>query len=102
MPHLITEPAASAALTGEINGGSAIITSYKTDLTSDKQFNGQPFSQMSSLGVCLDGEPVTIKIPGRIEGPTPQQVQAAVRTLNFIRVKFTGLTLEVSCLSVVV
>ena len=95
MAHTITDPAASAALTGEANGGSAIITSYKTGLTSDKQYNGQPFSQVASLGMCLDGESVTIRFPGSIEGLTPQQVQAAVRTLNFIRVKFTGLSLDV-------
>lgn len=95
MPHYITEPAATAALTGDPNGGSAVITNYKTGLISEKQFNSLPFSQVSSLGMCLDGEPVTIRIPGEIEGLTPQQVQAAVRTLSFVRVRFTGLTLEV-------
>lgn len=94
MPHLITEPAATAALTGEING-SAAITSYKTGIVNEKQFGGASFSQVSSIGICLDGEVVTIRFPGAIDGLTPQQVQNAIRTLNFVRVKFTGLTIEV-------
>lgn len=94
MSHLITEPAATAALTGEING-SAAITSYKTGIVNEKQFGGESFSQVSAIGVCLGGEVVTIKFPGEVAGLTAQQVQEAVRTLNFVRVRFTGLTIEV-------
>lgn len=95
MSHTINDPAATAALTGEITGGSAVITSYRTGLTNEKQFGGLTFSQVSSIGVCLGGEVVTIKFPGEIAGLTAQQVQEAVRTLNFVRVRFTGLTIEI-------
>lgn len=95
MAHFMTEPASTVALTGEI-GGSVALTNYKTSLTSERLFDGNPFSQVGTIAVCLDGDPVTIKFPGQIEGLTAQQVQNAVRTLNFIRVKFTGLTLTVT------
>lgn len=90
MKHLIYEPAASDIL--GLDG--APITSYETGLTSEKMFDGQPFARITVMATNTNGEVATISVRGTVEGLTTERVQAAVRTLNFIRVKFSGLTLE--------
>lgn len=94
MPHPITEPAASVILTGAVDNPGAAVVGLQTGCTSDYVFDGRPHSKISVIATCADGERVTVAVPGTVDGLTPQRVQEAVRTLNFIRVKFTGLTLE--------
>lgn len=91
MKHYIYDPA-SGLILGE---SGAPVTGYEPGLTSERQFDGKPFSRLTVMATSTNGELATISIPGGVEGLTPQQVQSAVRTLNFIRVKFTGLTLEI-------
>lgn len=90
MKHYIYDPAASAIL--GLDG--APITGYETGLTSERVFDNQPFSRLTLMATNTSGELATISTRGVVDGLTPQRVQEAVRTLNFIRVKFTGLTLE--------
>ena len=95
MPHPITEPAASVVLTGAVDNPGAAVVGLQTGCTSDYIFDGRPHSKISVIATCADGERVTVAVPGTVDGLTPQQVQNAVRTLNFIRIKFTGLVLDV-------
>lgn len=88
--HLYNE-ALSVALVGE----PAVLVGLEAGLTSEKQFNGQPFSRLTCLSPNAGGETVTITVPGTIPGVTPAEVAQRVATLNFVRVKFTGLTCEV-------
>lgn len=90
MKHFIYEPAASAIL--GLDG--APITGFETGLTSEKIFDGQQFSRLTVMATATNGETATISVRGVVDGLTTQRVQEAVRTLNFLRVKFTGLTLE--------
>lgn len=91
MRHYIFQPAASAILGPD----GAPITSYETGLTSERMFENQPFSRLTVMATNTNGELAAISVRGTIEGLTTQRVQEAVRTLNFLRVKFIGLTLEV-------
>lgn len=88
--HYIYEPAASAILGPE----GAPVTGYEPGLTSERLFDGQPFSRITLMATGTNGELATISVRGVVDGLTTQRVQEAVRTLNFLRVKFTGLTLE--------
>ena len=88
--HTIFEPAASAILGPD----GTPITSYETGLTNERLFNNQPFSRFTVMATSTSGELATISVPGSVDGLTTQRVQEAVRTLSFIKVKFTGLTLE--------
>lgn len=90
MKHYVYEPAASAIL--GLDG--APITSYEPGLTSEKMFDGQPFARITVMATATNGETATISVRGVVDGLTTQRVQEAVRTLNFLRVKFIGLTLE--------
>lgn len=90
MKHYIYDPAASAIL--GLDG--APITGYETGLTSERVFDNQPFSRLTLMATNTNGELAAIAVRGSVDGLTPQRVQEAVRTLNFIRVKFTGLILE--------
>lgn len=90
MKHYIYDPAASAIL--GLDG--APITGYEPGLTSERLFENQPFSRLTLMATNTNGELATISTRGVVDGLTPQRVQEAVRTLNFIRVKFTGLILE--------
>lgn len=90
MRHLIYEPAASAIL--GLDG--APVTSIESGLASEKMFDNQPFSRITVMATNTNGEIATISVRGTVEGLTTERVQAAVRTLNFLRVKFSGLTLE--------
>lgn len=95
MPHPITEPAASVILTGSVDNVGAALVGYQTGCTSDYLFEGRPHSKLSVIATCADGERVTIAVPGSVDGLSPQQVQNAVRMLNFVKIKFTGLVLDV-------
>lgn len=88
--HYIFEPAASAILGSE----GAPVTGYEPGLLSEKLFDGQPFSRVTLMATCTNGETSTVSVRGSIEGLTPQRVQETMRTLNFVKVKFSGLTLE--------
>lgn len=88
--HYIYEPAASAIL--GIDG--APVTGFESGLTSEKMFDNQTYSRITVMATNTNGELATVSVRGTIEGLTAQRVQEAVRTLNFLRVKFTGLTLE--------
>lgn len=90
MKHYLYEPAASAILGPD----GAPVTSYETGLTSDKLFNGQPYSRLVIMATNTNGELATVTVPSTVDGLTTQRVQEAVRTLSFIKVKFIGLTLE--------
>ena len=91
MKHYIYDPAASTIL--GLDG--APITGYETGLTSEKVFDNQTFSRLTVMATNTNGELAAVAVRGSVDGLTPQRVQEAVRTLNFIRVKFVGLTLEV-------
>lgn len=88
MPN-IAEPAASAL----IGADDAVVTAYATGFISEKFNEGKPFSRLSILMRCTDGE-ASIILPGAVDGLTPQFVQAAKRNLNFVRVKLIGLSLS--------
>lgn len=90
MKHYIYDPAATEVLGKD---GSPI-TGYEPGLTNEKVLDGQPFSRLTVMAVCTNGELATITVPGKVEGLTVQQVQESVRNLTFIKVKFSGLTLE--------
>lgn len=91
MRHYMHEPAASVFLGQD----GAPVTGYEDGLTSDKLFDGKSFCRMNVMALCSDGETVSVSVPGTVDGLTPQLVQTALRNLSFVRVKFTGLTLEV-------
>lgn len=88
--HNIYDPAATALV-----GDPAILVGLETGLTSDKLYSGQPFSRLSCLSPSAGGETVTLTVPGTIPGVTPAEVAQRVAALNFVRVRFTGLTCEV-------
>lgn len=88
--HLINGPMAVAML-----GDPAIVLSLSTGLTSKAKFAGQPYSQIACLAPHLDGERVLIDVPGMVQGITSEMVQEATLRLSFVRVKFTGLVLEI-------
>lgn len=88
--HYVYEPAASTILGPD----GAPITSFEPGLTSERFFDNQPFSRLTLMATNTNGELATVNVRGTIEGLTTQRVQEAVRTLNFIRVRFSGLTLE--------
>lgn len=88
--HYIREPIASAIL-----GETAAVTSYEAGLTNDRIFGGQPYSRVSCIAPYLDGERVVVTVPGIVQGLTPEMVQEATRRLLFLRVKFSGLVIEI-------
>lgn len=88
--HFIRDPMASNLL-----GTPAVVTGYITGLTSDTKFNGNPYSEVACLAPYMNGELVRVNIPGVVEGLTSEMVQEACCRLTFVRVKFTGLVLEI-------
>ena len=90
MKHYIKDPMATTML-----GDPAIALSYVTGQTSDKKYGGKPYSIVACLAPHLDGERVLVELPGVIPGLTEEMVQEATRRLSFVRVKFSGLVLEV-------
>lgn len=91
MAHLIYEPAASAILG---NDGAPVL-GYSRGLTNEKFFGGEPFSRLNLLATSTNGEVASVSVRGEIAGLTTEAVQDAARRLAFVRVKFTGLVLEV-------
>lgn len=90
MKHFFS-PVLSLALVGD----PAVLVGLEANLTSDKLFNGQPFNRLTCLSPNAGGETVSINAPGTIPGITPAEVAQRVAALDFVRVKFTGLTVEV-------
>lgn len=88
--HYITGPAAVALV-----GNPAAVTAYETNLQSDRVFSGRPYSRVACIAVNAGGENVTIDIPGSISGLTPELVAQKVSRLEFPRISFGGLTIEV-------
>ena len=88
--HYINGPMAVAML-----GDPAVVVSYATGLTSKNLFAGQTYSQVACLAPHLDGERVLVNVPGVVQGITAEMVQEATQRLAFVRVKFTGLVLEI-------
>ena len=88
--HILNEIAARAML-----GEWAAITSYESNLKNDRFFGGQEYSRASCIAVNAGGESVTVIVPGTIAGLTPESVVQRVSKLDFPRVRFEGLTIEI-------
>lgn len=89
--HIIKGPGASSLI-----GDPAVVISYTTGLTSERKFNGAPYSEVVCLAPYLNGELVRVTVPGVVEGLTAEMAQEACCRLSFVRVRFsTDLTLEV-------
>lgn len=88
--HYIREPIAS-----DIMGEAVPVTAYESGLTSERLYGGRPYSRVGCIAPNLDGERVVITVPGSVQGLTPELVQEATRRLAFVRVKFSGLKLEI-------
>lgn len=95
MAHYISEPAASVMLSGSIDDAGAATVGYQTGCRNENIFGGQEHTKVSVMALCAEGDKATIAVKEPIANLTPQMVQNTVRTLNFIRVRFTGLVLEV-------
>lgn len=89
--HTINNPLASTML-----GDPAVVISYTAGLTSERKFNGNPYSEVVCLAPHLNGELVRVTVPGMVEGLTTEMVQDACCRLSFVRVRFSNdLALEV-------
>lgn len=89
--HIIRNPMASTML-----GDPAVVISYTTGLTSERKFNGSPYSEIVCLAPYLNGELVRVTVPGVVEGLTTEMAQEACYRLAFVRVKFSNdLALEI-------
>lgn len=88
--HYVKEPMSTTLL-----GDPAIATSYTPGQTSEKKYNGKPFSTIACLAPHLDGERVLVEIPGSVPGLTEEMVRDGLLRLSFVRVKFSGLVLEI-------
>ena len=83
--HIIRNPMASAML-----GDPAVVISYTSGLTSERRFNGNPYSEIVCLAPHLNGELVRVTVPGVVEGLTTEMAQEACCRLSFVRVKFSN------------
>lgn len=90
MSHKIYEPAASVLLGRE----GAPVMGYETGLTSERLYQGQPYSRLTVMALCTNGEMADITVPGAVDGLSVQQVREAMEKTTFLKVKFTGLELE--------
>lgn len=90
MKHIFNETLSHALV-----GDPAVLVALESGLASEKIFGGQPFSRATCLSPNAGGETVTITIPGSIPGLAPAEVAQRVATLDFVRVKFSGLAVEV-------
>lgn len=90
MKHLFNTHLSLALL-----GDPAVLVGLEAGLVSEKIFGGQPYSRLTCLSPNAGGETVTITVPGAIPGITPAEVAQRVASLDFVRVKFTGLVCEV-------
>lgn len=88
--HTINNPLASTML-----GDPAVVISYTAGLTSERKFNGNPYSEVVCLAPYLNGEIVRVTVPGVVEGITTEMVHDACCRLSFVRVRFSDLTLEI-------
>lgn len=89
--HIIHNPMASTML-----GDPAVVISYTSGLTSERKFNGKPYSEVVCLAPYLNGELVRVTIPGVVEGLTTEMAQDACCRLSFVRVRFSNdLSLEI-------
>lgn len=89
--HTINNPLASTML-----GDPAVVISYATGLTSERKFNGNPYSEVVCLAPYLNGELVRVTVPGVVEGLTTEMAQEACCRLAFVRVRFSqDLALEI-------
>lgn len=83
--HIIHNPLASTML-----GDPAVVISYNTGLTSERRFNGSPYSEVVCLAPNLNGELVRVAVPGVVEGLTSEMAQEACCRLAFVRVRFSN------------
>ncbi|MBD5153860.1 MAG: hypothetical protein HDT15_01975 [Oscillibacter sp.] len=88
--HIITGPAAAALL-----GNPAAATAYETQLQNDRIWGGKEYSKITCIAVNAGGESVAVSVLGSIEGLTPEIVAQRVGKLDFPRVCFEDLTIEV-------
>ncbi len=88
--HLYNEILSTALV-----GDPAVLVSLETGLVSEKMFSGQPYSRFTCVSPNAGGEPVYVTIPGATPGLNPAEVARRVASVDFIRVKFIGLTCEV-------
>ena len=76
-------------------GDPAILVALETGLVSDKVYGGLPHSRATCLSQNAGGETISIVFPGAIANLSPGEVAQRVATLDFVRVRFTGLICEV-------
>lgn len=90
MKHCFNTPL-SLALVGD----PAVLVGLEAGLVSEKLYGGQPYSRLTCFLTNVGGDTATITIPGVIPGITPAEVAQRVASLDFPRVRLSGLTCEV-------
>lgn len=88
--HFISEPMSTAMLSDP-----AVVLNYTTGQTSEWRFGGKPYSTVVCLAPYLGGERVQVLVPGSVQGLTEEMAREGLLRLSFVRVKFTGLVLEI-------
>lgn len=85
----------NAQLSLALVGDPAALVGLEPGLVSDKLYGGQPYSRLTCFLTNVGGDTATITIPGVIAGITPAEVAQRVASLDFPRVRLSGLTCEV-------